>query len=220
MPVFDAVSTATQSTGTSRTWSHSPVAAAADGILLVHGWVDSVSDVVTAVTYNGTTPNETHKDNTGIGQGWIYLWRFNQPANGAHDIIITCSGSVPIAGCGVSLTDASQGNLSVVNGGVSSSATDFILSVDTLVNNCYVGMFAMNSLEAPTVPANNTARTLSEKRATATEWTGIVATPTQVYPKFITTSAAAWQAYAFAVAPFGGGGGSAARAMHSYRQRR
>lgn len=221
--VHDAVTVAGPTVGTSLTWSHTNGAGVpTNGTLLVYGKVIHTSDIVTAITYNGIAPAQTVKASASTLSAWKYVWRFPSPASGAHNVVITTSVSAELSGDAWSFTAAAQGDLSVIIGGSSPSSTNFVVSVDTIINDCVVGLFAGNSVGVPTgVGATNTARSLTNYRAAVTQVTAVVATPAQKYPSFTIGTAAAWSGYAFAIGPYvAPGGGTAAPSTYYARRRR
>lgn len=222
--IHDAISSAGPTTGSSLSWSHTNGGGVpTNGTLLVWGWTNTATNVVTSVTYNGVAPAETLFTNSASES--YYIWRWASPASGAHTVVINTSTSVSIAGTAWSFTAAAQGNLSFTAFGSTASATSITLSVDTVVDDSVAGMFAANSVGVPSgVGGSNTARNLTNQRGSATQVTNVVATPTQVYPSFTIDVAASWVAASFAlgpyVAPGGGGGGVAKLAMVLNRRRR
>lgn len=223
-PIHDAITVAVQAVGTSRSWTHTNGGGVpTNGTLLAWFFVDKDEDIATAITYNSIAPTQIIKAfNNAPVNGWRYLCRWSSPASGAHTVSISTSASVAIAGISWSFTAAAQGDLSVVQVGSSSGSTNFVVSTDTIINNCLVGMFAANSVGAPSgVGSGNTARDLTERLASATQITSIVNTPSQVYPAFTIGTSAGWIALAFALAPYvAPGGGTAAPASSYYARRR
>ncbi len=106
---FDAVSGATQVTGSTLTWSHT--CTGSNRALFVSASSLGDSPTVTGVTYNSVAMTQLWNFDSSGGvsaqsSGWILV----APATGAHNIVITLSGGSGgyIAGIGQSWTEVNQ----------------------------------------------------------------------------------------------------------------
>ncbi len=158
MIAFDAATNASDTTGTSHTFSHT--CTGSDLRLYVQAKLASASDLITGVTYNGVAM--TRVDKATQGSETVYLYRLCGPAVGAHNVVISASGSVRIDGRSSSYTGASQSNTGDASAtATTASATSLAVSLTVSHLNCWiVAAFRNNADNAATAGANTTLRAI------------------------------------------------------------
>jgi hypothetical protein len=104
---YDTGTDGGNASATSLTYSHTVTGS--DVILFVGVTGDYTSDGVTGVTYNGVAMTLLDKNN-GLSNlaRWTYLWVLMAPATGAHNVVVSASGSQFIASLAVSYTGTKQ----------------------------------------------------------------------------------------------------------------
>lgn len=147
--------------GTSLTWSHT--CTGSDLILFAGCFGQTGSDVITGITYNGVAMTLVDKILEGGASGrYTYLFYLLNPATGAHDVVISASGSTAISGLAASYTGVKQSgqpDASAKNSAAGLAGnTDYTTSVTTIADNCWTVLFAKNNSGAPTASAGSTER--------------------------------------------------------------
>ncbi|HYH69137.1 MAG TPA: hypothetical protein VD866_30870 [Urbifossiella sp.] len=138
---YDATATAT-ATATSLTYSHT--CTGSNRVLLVGVFITSSSDLVTGVTYNGVAM--TRIGTVTQGSERSYLYGLVNPASGANNVVVTCSGSTSIFADSASYTGSNQLYLpDATNTGNSGSATSLAIATTTVNDNCWTVMFGRTS---------------------------------------------------------------------------
>lgn len=204
-PVFDATATATPATATSLTWSHTNGSGVpTDGALLAWcriGYVSQTDPLVSA-KYNSVDAAQIVAYGF-VGDEWVYLARWASPAAGAHNVVFDFgSASAAIAGMSVSYTNAAQGNLNATSRLGLTAQAAMLGTITATIADCWVGVFASNSLEVPTVGFNSTIIGTATQRATLSQRNAPVAANVEVYPWLTTSTTADWMAISFALGPF------------------
>jgi len=154
-----ALDTATGSSNTgasSLTYSHT---CTGSNLVLLVGVYSDDGDTTTGVTFNSVALTLIAKtQNGGADSSWTSLWYLVGPATGAHNVVISRSGTNSfLRGDSASYTGVSS--LSSVNASNSGSGTAATLSISatTIYNNSWVVGFFTNR-QAPTVNSGITAR--------------------------------------------------------------
>lgn len=159
---FDAATNGGDTTGTSLTFSFT-LGASADFLAVAFvGDVDSGTDDVSSVTYNGVAMTLARKANLPASSllRWTYVYYLLAPATGAaHDVVITFSSSHNIHGCAASYSGVLQGALDAVGDDTSpSSTTSFQSSITSVADNCWA-IFAASGYDNGDPPLAGTGLT-------------------------------------------------------------
>jgi len=166
---FDATTYGGFATATSLTFAHTVTGS--DTLLLVGVQGDSATDAITGVTYNAVgmtlVAKIQHSPPTGR---WIYLFRLAGAATGAHNVVISSSGSIFIQGFAASYTGVDQTTpIDSFNSGNSAAGqTTYTISTTVVGSNCWLASF-FNLFSGVAGPL--TAGTGSTRRATDTNFT-------------------------------------------------
>lgn len=143
----DAVSNSGDLTSvSSATWSHTT--SGSNRILVVganaRGVKSDTNTTVTGVTYNGVALTKIRGDTSDSGdtfRGRSELWYLIAPATGAHNVVVTYTGTVTATGCGaISLTGVIQGTgaIDAHNGATATTDTTPSVNVTVVASNCYL----------------------------------------------------------------------------------
>ena len=106
---------------------------------------------------------------------WIYMWYLINPASGAHNVVVSASGTSLIGGMAVSYTGAKQSaqpDAFATNS--SSGATSITTSVTTVANNCWTVLYskidgtAITAGTGSTQRVNNTGKALFDSNSALT----------------------------------------------------
>jgi hypothetical protein len=154
---FDASTDGNFTSGTSRTFSHT--CTGSDRILFVQAIINTNSDIVTGVTYNGVSMTQVATVSPNANRR-IYLYYLIGPNTGANNVVITTSVSAAIGGNAASYTGVAQSGTII---DVSTTATDTSSPVDTTltttVDNCWaILLTTTDSTTAFTASTNSTFR--------------------------------------------------------------
>lgn len=133
----------------SATWSHT--CTGSNLILIVgansRGVKSDTNTTVTGVTYNGVALTKIRADQIDGSsapdtfRGRSELWYLIAPATGAHNVVVTLTGTVTATGCGaVSFTGAIQGAgaIDAHNGATANTDTTPSVNVTVVASNCYL----------------------------------------------------------------------------------
>lgn len=151
---FDATSTGTAAS-TTLTVSHT--CSGSDRALVV-GVVGRTADEVTGVTYNGVAMTQIGKK-AETGSRYVYLYYLNAPATGAHDIVVSASGSAYLELSAASYTgvlQTGQPEVNAVNSAV--SASSLTTSLTTLADNAWTVLAALHQSGTLTAGSGSTQR--------------------------------------------------------------
>lgn len=122
---------------TSRTMAHT--CTGTNLFLVSFGSVNSGSDIVSGVTYNGVAMTRSVRQLNNSGTFTMYAYYLIAPATGANNIVWSLS-SGDIAVCGISLTGANQSAQPDVSGGSNSggsSGTSYTNTLTTVADNSW-----------------------------------------------------------------------------------
>lgn len=166
LPVFDAVSECTPTTGvSSRTWSHT-CGTLTNGCLVV-GTGARVNTtpanlVVSSVTYNGVAMTKQREDASTVSLG-TSLWTLINPPSGAHNVVVTWTGNIDnvVSAWAISYSNVNQATPVHATAGqnIDSGGSAITKDLTTTVPNCLVidSMYQTDDL-GQTVGAGQTAR--------------------------------------------------------------
>lgn len=144
--------------GTTRTFSHT--CTGSDLILFVEAVINTSTDLITGVTYNGVSMTRIQTVSPNANRR-LYLYYLIAPATGANNVVITASSSTAIGGNAASYTGVAQSGTII---DVSTTATDTSSPVDTTVtttiDDCWTILCTTtDSTTAFTASTNSTLRT-------------------------------------------------------------
>jgi hypothetical protein len=137
---FDAAATS-NATGTSLTFSHT--CTGANLILWVSVLVNSApndhTDYVTGITYNGVAMTRAaFIGGTGTNNDPCFLYYLFAPATGAHNVVVSISGSKPIYAVSSSYTGAAQSGTPDSATGEASLASSKTVAVTVSTANSWI----------------------------------------------------------------------------------
>ena len=163
MPIaFDtAVDGSLVNPGTSLTWSHTHTGNNLLSLVSVFGDTqggDVDGSKITGVTNNSVSMTELARV-LPSGDRWLYLFYLLAPATGAHNIVVSASSSIVIAGQSASYTGVKQSGFpdnSTTN--TANTALDITTSLATSANNCWTFLATKNSIGASAADTGSTLR--------------------------------------------------------------
>lgn len=182
---------------TSKTFAHT--CTGANLILFVASWGDIVNDVVTGATYNGVAMTLVGKALESGGR-WAYLFSLIAPATGAHNVVISASSSISIAGMSASYTGVRQSSNPDVSTTATPTADSPVTSLTTLANNSWTFLCARNGIGASTAGAGSTLRKSSSNGLAIFDSGGAI-TPAGSYSMTVTAAGASWALIMASFAP-------------------
>lgn len=142
---LDATTDGGSAVGTTLTFAHTCTGSE----LLLWVMVQTTSDSVTGVTYNGVGMTQATKNTSGTGTGVIYIYYLAGPSTGSNNVEITTSLSVTILGIAASYTGCSQTGIPDASATISTtgvgSGTWFGPDFSTVANNCWFGFYAVKT---------------------------------------------------------------------------
>lgn len=123
--------------------------------------VQSDSDGITGVTYNGVPMSRVTKNTTGNSTGILYIYSLFNPTTGANNVIISASSSMGLKGMAISYTGV-RNMINAFSIGADSgvgSGTWAGVNVTTTIDNCWALMFACKTFtEVPSAQNGWTTR--------------------------------------------------------------
>lgn len=139
----DAATNGGDTTGTSLTFAHT--CTGTNLILFVGVNGHTASNLITGVTYNGVAMTQIASSPIQVpADRYINLWYLIAPATGAHNVVISASGSAYIAGAAVSYTGVIQTSPIDVDGSNTvASANTLSKSLTTTVDNDWAIMIGV-----------------------------------------------------------------------------
>lgn len=148
---FDNTTSGGSSAGTSHTFSH-VVSTGANPYLCVGIMIESASDLVSGVTYNGVTMTQVATLSNGSSSR-IYLYALGNPSSGTNDVVITKSSttSYPIAWSITGAQSSSTVDSSATNG--FTTTTSLTTSTTTVADNSWLVMMGRNEGGSPWMAA-------------------------------------------------------------------
>lgn len=159
---FDAASGGTQLAGTSLTYSQT--CTGSNLILFVGVGVESASDIVTGVTYNGVamTRVPTNGFQTGNGES-AYLYYLINPPTGAHNVVVSTNTSTDIRSSSASYVGSRQINQPDASNKNTLAGTpgSITTSVTTTVDNCWLVSYCQSNSGALSAGTGTTSRNAS-----------------------------------------------------------
>lgn len=140
--LIDAVSSG-NTTGTSLTFSHT---CSGNKRILWVGITAGSSDVVSGVTYDGVAMSRKNIRNNGNSTSYLYY--LVAPNTGAHDVVVSTTGSVSIFAESASFTGVRQTNpIDAETTSIASATTSCDNTVTTTVDGCvHIASFAVDSV--------------------------------------------------------------------------
>lgn len=140
---FDAAASSFQSNVTSSSIPFTT--SGVNRMLLVGITADLATDKVSTVTYNGVSMTRLAAFLTPADR-WTYLYSLLNPAIGAHNVVVSLSGTSNIATINASYDGVLQlGQPNATSSATSTNATSTNASVTTKKNGDWVAMFVDNS---------------------------------------------------------------------------
>lgn len=202
----DAASTG-NGTGTSLTVSHT--CAGSDRGLFVAIVGDNGSDAVTGVTYNGVSCLLVGKVQPSGGR-WVYLYYLSAPATGAHNVVVSASGSVYLEANNASYTGVSQTGQPEASATNSNASTaSLTVTTSTITDNAWCVL--AGSSQAGTLGAGSGTTLRTSTLVGAILDSGAALTPAGSKSLIVTGASTNFMGGVIAaVAPAGGGGGGLA----------
>ncbi len=152
----DAATTGGQTTtANTLSWSHTN-----SGTILIVGLTEENADDITGVTYNGVALTQYKKGTGGSGYGRPEIWGLVNPATGAHDVVISRTGtSGRLTGVASSYTGVAQsGQPDATGGNNGASVTTLTTSVTVVTADSWLVLAGDNSAENPSAGAGTTIR--------------------------------------------------------------
>lgn len=145
---------------TTNTFTAAYAVGASANYLIVAVLGDATSDLVTGVTYNGTSMSQLSKLNTTIG--WIYVYGLAAPTTGSHNVVVSASANCTNLGflassySGVTSSEPDASTTGIFTG--TSSATT---GITPTVKNCWAIQFSLCSQGQPTAIQGGVPRSFS-----------------------------------------------------------
>ncbi len=127
---FDAATGNKVASGTTNTWSHTVASSQSNQILVVS--VDSGASI-SGITYNSVAMTQLTSITYG-GSEILSLWYLVAPAQGAHNVVITASGTTFIVGVSASYYNVAQTSMfgtAVTNSGTGTASTNTVTTSNT-----------------------------------------------------------------------------------------
>jgi len=195
-----AIDTATDGSlvnpGTSLTWSHTvtgsnPILHVAVFGDLVSG--DATGVKITGVTYNAvamTLVGKIAEENgvTPANDRWVYLFELVGPATGAHNVVVSASASIAIAGQSVSHTGAKQSGQPEASTTNSATGTSSITtSVTTIADGSWTVLAIRTSGGTVSAGSGSTVRVTNANGLSLAD-SGGPKTPAGSYSMAVTTA--------------------------------
>lgn len=132
---LDATTDGNFVSGTSRTFSHT--CTGSDRILFVEAVINTSTDLVTGVTYNGVSMTRIQTVSPTANRR-LYLYYLIAPATGANNVVITTSSSTAIGGNAASYTGVAQsGTIIDVSTTITDTTSPVATSLTTTIDNTW-----------------------------------------------------------------------------------
>lgn len=144
---------------TSLTWSHT----SAGNLLVVGVFGDNVADDatgnhITGVTYNGVAMTEVNRA-ADSSDRWCYQFYLLGPAAGAHNVVISASTTIAMAGMSVSYSGVKQsGQPDASTTNTSAGATTITTNLTTVADNSWTVLAAKVANSQPSASTGSTQR--------------------------------------------------------------
>src|SRR5450756_66398 len=119
---FDAQATGGAVSASPKTWSHT---CASGAFLIVFVYANDLSDLISAVTYNGAAMTKLQ---TNLAVYAMTAWYLANPASGANTVSITSSGGT-LSGRSLSYTGVLGGIDNSANGSSTSPVADTVTTI-------------------------------------------------------------------------------------------
>lgn len=201
---FDASSGSFVNPGTSHTVSHT--CTGSDRYLVVNVVADSVSDLITGVTYNSVAMTQYDKDNT---EGrWHYIYVLSGPSTGTNNIVASASSSCFIEVNAASYTGVNSTGQpeAAAESHPTGSGTSASQAVTTVTDNAWVVGCVKGQGGSITAGSGTTLRNTSLIGAVVDS--GSAVTPAGSKTLTANMTSGERSIFVIALAPAGGGGGS------------
>lgn len=155
---FDAVSTATETLSSSKTWSHTTTGS--NTILFVGGWIRGNGNNCTGVTYNGVamTQIQTNVVSSTVYYDKGFLFYLINPATGANNVVATFNSADYNNGISVSYTGVKQTGQPDNSNTQTTTATSTTDTITTVADNCWTVLLCSSSNSSGTASTGSTFR--------------------------------------------------------------
>lgn len=132
---YDTSTNGNYTSGTSHTFSHT--CTGSDRILFVEAVINTSSDLITGVTYNGVSLTRITTVSPNANRR-LYYYYLVAPATGANNVVISASSSTAIGGNAVSYTGVAQtGTIIDVSTTQTASTSSVTTNLTTTIDNCW-----------------------------------------------------------------------------------
>lgn len=132
---YDTFTNGSFTSGTSRTFAHT--CTGSDRILFVETVINTSTDLVTGVTYNGVSMTRIQTVSPTANRR-LYLYYLIAPATGSNNVVISASSSTFIGGNASSYTGVAQsGTIIDVSTTVTDTSSPIDTTLTTTVDNCW-----------------------------------------------------------------------------------
>lgn len=153
---FDAASVIQQNSGSSLTWAHT--CTGSDRLLVVGIKINSASDLVTGVTYNGVAMTRVALV-VDASSETVYLYVLHAPAAGANSVVVSTSGSIAKDARSASYTGAKQTSTVDNSTTATATATAITTTLTPTADNCWtIAMFRNVAYNDATAGSGTTLR--------------------------------------------------------------
>ncbi len=178
---IDTQSTGGQTTSANNlTWSHTVTGT--NPMLWVGVGEENANDI-TGVTYNGVALTGLTQSNTPTGAGFSQLWYLVGPATGAHNIVVSRTGTTGrLVADAASYTGAAQsGQPDAQNNSTATAATSYNVgnSATVVASNAWLVGYSDNSVGNPSAGTGTVIRQQGSDASTLVDSNGTVGTGAQ-----------------------------------------
>jgi len=142
--------------------SHGRTCTGSNGLLVAGCIGDSTSNLVTGATYNGVAMTQIGPGVKTPGARWINVFWLVGPATGAHNIVVSASSSIVLAGVSASYTGVAQTgqpDTSTSSTGTTSPFTQ--TSLASVAANCWAIAMFNTQVSGASAGTGTTARETS-----------------------------------------------------------
>jgi hypothetical protein len=155
---YDAVSTATETSSSSKTWSHT--CTGSDRILFVGGWIRGNGNNCMGITYNGVamTQIQTNVVSSTVYYDKGFLFYLINPATGANNVVATFNSANYNNGISVSYTGAKQSAQPDNSNTQTTTSTSTTDTITTVADNCWTVLLCSSSNASGTAGSGSTLR--------------------------------------------------------------
>ncbi len=151
---FDTTTDGGNVTATSLTWAHT--CTGSQLALFVTATVNT--QTVTGITYNGVAMSQV--GTVSVSSNNSYLYVLFTPATGAHNVVVSLSGSGSVSGASASYTGVYSGSIDS-SASTSNTSTSISQATTTVTDNCWLVSSGQTNASTATAGANTTVRLTS-----------------------------------------------------------